>query len=605
MAKLPRSPISEGVTNQYRPVREARASGADPVGQAMEQAGNAGFEIASRIREAQIVAEVGKAQNDLRLKLDAAHRELEKDNEAPELLEQKFRERSQDILGETSGAMSSPLHKRMFEAQSAELVDTYILKTRDLTRTKQLGNARALASTSLDDLANVAADPDIGRDVLEQNTENTLAMARRYYEVGVFDAEQFAAAEIKANDALRVGISVRNESRLEGLMDAGDAVSIAQARILMEDEEFRAEILPEKREAIEDALKVKAQAASAVGKADELMAGAGGDYDIAMAEARKIPDVELRLDVESRLTTMKEQDRQGEALRQDKVRMQGLEPLLNGGDLGSIPSAVMMQADADTKRYWKDYVDQQRSRTQQMATLSAEQKAALKAYETNVVGAINAVKDSDPDLYNRGPRAWMAEDPALYAQFVALDGDAKAAIERGIESSRTGGGKVSAADGIYSQLVAGSTTFGVDLTAMKTENPDRYNQVIGALRNAADQEARALGDGALTVVRRKEIFGTVLSTVYKNEGEMAGFRPFGSPVGPLALAPELNASTEERRRALDIAALLPRDYRAARAKLLDKGNANPSEMEVATEALSMRAKQDAKEAPPTFTQGDR
>jgi hypothetical protein len=605
MAKLPRSPISEGVTNQYRPVREARASGADPVGQAMEQAGNAGFEIASRIREAQIVAEVGKAQNDLRLKLDAAHRELEKDSEPPELLEQKFRERSQAILGETSGAMSSPLHKRMFEAQSAELVDTYVLKTRDLTRTKQLGNARAEALTSLDDLANVAADADIGRDVLEQNTENTLAMARRYYEVGLFDAEQFAAAEIKANDALRVGISVRNESRLEGLMDAGDAVSIAQARILMEDEEFRAEILPEKREAIEDALKVKAQAASAVGMADKLMAGAGGDYDAAIVEARKIEDVELRLDVESRLTTMKEQDRQGEALRQDKVRMQGLEPLLNGGGLGSIPSAVMMQADADTKKYWKDYVDQQRTRTQQMATLSAEQRAALKAYEVNVVGSIKAVKDSDPDLYNRGPRAWMAESPRLYAQYIALDEDAQAGIEREIESSRTGGGKASAADGIYSQLVAGSTTFGVDLTAMKTENPDRYGQVIGALRNAADQEALALGDGALTVARRKEIFGTVLSTVYKNEGEMAGFRPFNTPVGPLALAPELNASTEERRRALDIAALLPRDYRAARAKLLDKGNANPSEMEVATEALSMRAKQDAKEAPPTFTQGDR
>jgi hypothetical protein len=605
MAKLPRSPISEGVTNQYRPVREARASGADPVGQAMEQAGNAGFEIASRIREAQIVAEVGKAQNDLRLKLDAAHRELEKDSEPPELLEQKFRERSQAILGETSGAMSSPLHKRMFEAQSAELVDTYVLKTRDLTRTKQLGNARAEALTSLDDLANVAADPDIGRDVLEQNTENTLAMARRYYEVGVFDAEQFAAAEIKANDALRVGISVRNESRLESLMDAGDAVSIAQARILMEDEEFRAEILPEKREAIEDALKVKAQAASAVGMADKLMAGAGGDYDAAIVEARKIEDVELRLDVESRLTTMKEQDRQGEALRQDKVRMQGLEPLLNGGGLGSIPSAVMMQADADTKKYWKDYVDQQRTRTQQMATLSAEQKAALKAYEVNVVGSIKAMKESDSDLYNRGPRAWMAESPRLYAQYIALDEDAQAGIEREIESSRTGGGKASAADGIYSQLVAGSTTFGVDLTAMKTENPDRYGQVIGALRNAADQEALALGDGALTVARRKEIFGTALSTVYKNEGEMAGFRPFGTPVGPLALAPELNASTEERRRALDIAALLPRDYRAARAKLIDKGNANPSEMEVATEALSMRAKQDAKEAPPTFTQGDR
>jgi hypothetical protein len=107
------------------------------------------------------------------------------------------------------------------------------------------------------------------------------------------------------------------------------------------------------------------------------------------------------------------------------------------------------------------------------------------------------------------------------------------------------------------------------------------------------------------VARRKEIFGTVLSTVYKNEGEMAGFRPFGTPVGPLAIAPELNASTEERRRALDIASLLPRDYQAARKKLIDKGNANPTEYEIATEALSMRARQEAKEAPPTFTQGDR
>jgi hypothetical protein len=607
MAKLPRSPISEGVTNQYRPVREARASGADPVGQAMEQAGNAGFEIASRMADAKIAVEGAKAETALQSRLDAEKRLLETATDIePEELEARFRERAAAIVSEEAGRMSSPAMKRAFGQISGQKVESYSIQMRDVTRRKQVAridsDLLSLADSfqkTTEDANSYFKDPKTNEpSVAESALANAMSAIDR--SAGILDEDVVKERKLKLQAAYDVGLSNMHVKNVDTRLEAGN---FAAAESYFRDNSK--EISKAEQDKVEEVIRVKTREGVAVRDADEIRAAHPGDLTAQLEKARQIEDVAVRKSVTDHIIAENARDVTATNAKQDAVRMAGMEPILNGGGMGSIPGDVLRDADADTVAYWQNLVDSRRERSARMATLSAEQKAALKAYETNVVGAINAVKDSDPDLYNRGPRAWMAEDPALYAQFVALDGDAKAAIERGIESSRTGGGKVSAADGIYSQLVAGSTTFGVDLTAMKTENPDRYNQVIGALRNAADQEARALGDGALTVVRRKEIFGTVLSTVYKNEGEMAGFRPFGSPVGPLALAPELNASTEERRRALDIAALLPRDYRAARAKLLDKGNANPSEMEVATEALSMRAKQDAKEAPPTFTQGDR
>lgn len=607
MAKLPRSPISEGVTNQYRPVREARASGADPVGQAMEQAGNAGFEIASRMADAKIAVEGAKAETALQSRLDAEKRLLETATDIePEELEARFRERAAAIVSEETGRMSSPALKRAFGQISGQKVESYSIQMRDVTRRKQVAridsDLLSLADSfqkTTEDANSYFKDPKTNEpSVAESALANAMSAIDR--SAGILDEDVVKERKLKLQAAYDVGLSNMHVKNIDTRLEAGN---FAAAESYFRDN-FK-EISKAEQDKVEEVIRIKTREGVAVRDADEIRAAHPGDLTAQLEKARQIEDVAVRKSVTDHIIAENARDVTATNAKQNAVRMAGMEPILNGGGMGSIPGDVLRDADADTVAYWQNLVDSRRERSARMATLSAEQKAALKAYETNVVGAINAVKDSDPDLYNRGPRAWMAESPRLYAQYIALDEDAQAGIEREIESSRTGGGKASAADGIYSQLVAGSTTFGVDLTAMKTENPDRYDQVIGALRNAADQEARALGDGALTVTRRKEIFGTVLSTVYKNEGEMAGFRPFGSPVGPLALAPELNASTEERRRALDIAALLPRDYRAARAKLIDKGNANPSEMEIATEALSMRAKQDAKEAPPTFTQGDR
>jgi hypothetical protein len=310
MPRLPRTPLYEvqRPQNNTRVTPIQRVSGEDAVGDALGKQGAAAFEIGSRLRDAQITNEVAKAHNDLNLKLDAEYRQLEKDTGDPTELEAKWQARSKQILTETSGSMTSPMHRRLFDAQAAQLAEGYQIKTRDLTRRKQVDGAIADSARQLDALAETAADPEVSLDVLQSNTETTLAAARRLYKSGFINEQQLADWEVKAGDQLMVGKSVRNEKRVSDLMDAGDAVSIAQARILMEDKDFRADLLPDRREALDDALKVKARAADTFATADRLMAENGGDYGKAIAGARQIEDPELRQDVESRIGTMRTQD---------------------------------------------------------------------------------------------------------------------------------------------------------------------------------------------------------------------------------------------------------------------------------------------------------
>jgi hypothetical protein len=115
MAKLPRSPIANDVQNNYRPVAEARASGRDHVGAALEDAGNAGFEIASRLADAKIATDAARAELDLANRLDLERRALEDNNEIdPASIEPMFQERARAAVEEVNGKISSPALRRAF-----------------------------------------------------------------------------------------------------------------------------------------------------------------------------------------------------------------------------------------------------------------------------------------------------------------------------------------------------------------------------------------------------------------------------------------------------------------------------------------------------------
>lgn len=438
MAKLPRSPIAANVQNNYRPVKEARASGADPVGQAMEQAGNAGFEIASRIREAHITSEVASAQNDLRLRLDGEYRALQADSGPPEELEAKFAARAKEVVGETAGSMSSPMHKRLFEAQSAELANAYTIKTRDLTRQKQLQGARALAMHNLDGLVDTAADPDISRDVLEENAANALANARRQFSIGVFTADQLAEAEIKADTALKYGISIRNVKRIEEYIDAADPVSLAKAQLLLADDKdnkFRSEILPEKREALEEVLRVKAEQSTAYAQADTAYTNADKNEADALVDLRaRITDIDTLKTAEARVRQLAADDRDAETDRANDATNKGWDIIVQGGSLSSIPASVLAEIPGATKKIMQNEVESRRARDAQGGggSVGTDRSVTAAYYELLARGDYtaartfvheNAAQISDSDfesMLSKAAKANEKKDPRAIASARSL-----------------------------------------------------------------------------------------------------------------------------------------------------------------------------------------
>jgi hypothetical protein len=493
MAKLPRSPISEGVTNQYRPVQEARASGADPVGQAMEQAGDAGFEIASRMADAKIAVEGAKAETALQSRLDAEKRLLETNPDIePEELEARFRQRAAEIVSEETGRMTSPALKRAFGQVSGQKVETYSIQMRDVTRRKQVAridsDLLSLADSfqkTTEDPNSYFKDPNTGEpSVAETTLANAMSAVRR--SAGILDEDVVKERMLKLQATYDTGLSNMHVKNIDTRLEAGN---FAAAESYFRDNSK--EISKVEQDKVEEVIRIKTREGVAVRDADEIRAAHPGDLEAQLERARQIEDVTTRKTVTDLIVAENARDAAATNAKQDTVRMAGMEPILKGGGMGSIPASVLREADQDTVQYWQDLVNSRGERSQRMATMSAEQKAALKAYETNVIGAINSLRGSDSDLYKRGPRAWMAEAPSLYAQFIALDEGARSGIEREVADFNTSGGKASVADGLASQIMAGSAIYGVDLTEMKSLHPERYQQLVGAVHNAAEREAVA------------------------------------------------------------------------------------------------------------------
>lgn len=485
MATLPRAPLAEIPQVQNRRVvnQENRASGADPVGAQMSDTGSAVFELASKTREAHITAEVANAQNDLRLKLDNEYRALQADNGDPAELETKFAERSKAVLAETSGGMSSPMHKRLFEAQSAELTQAYTLKTRDLTRTKQVDGARALAMRTIDDLSTVAADPSIPREVLEENTANALASAREQFRIGTFTAEQLAQSEIKANDALKVGVSLRHVSNIDTMMDSG--------RYGEAEEYFKgnySEVDPAQREKIETLIETQGREAQAILKADDFWSKSDGSYEDALVKARAITDPKERLAVEDRLATLKAQDKAGEDATQDVVKEGLLDHVLKGGNLANAPASLLRDADAFTRNFIEDELNQRRLRAQQMATLTAEERRAMKETSAISKDTLSGFAALNPEAYMAGPASW---DGDLKDVWDGLMPEHKSEVAADIAKRTAAGETFNEADKVFKDLIAQVPVLGPE--NMKGSDFTKGSKGKGAKRKMTDEEKSVQG----------------------------------------------------------------------------------------------------------------
>jgi hypothetical protein len=488
MPKLPRSPLADVSPVQNRRVvnQENRVNGADPVAQQMTATGNAAFEATSRIREAHITAEVANAQNDLRLRLDGEYRALQNDNGDPAELESKFAARAKEVLGETSKGMSSPMHKRLFEAQSAELTDTYTIKTRDLTRQKQLDGARALAMRTLDGVTEAASDPTIPREVLEKNADNSLATFREQFRIGAINAEQLADAEIKTDTAVKAGVSLRHISNVDAMMDAG--------RYGEAEEYFKAnysEVAPAQREKVESAIEMQGREAKAIGKADDFWGASDGDYDKAILKARAITDPKERLAVEERLATLKAQDTAADNATQERVKEELLDHVLSGGGMSNAPQAALREADAFTRDFIEGEIYSRRERAQRMATLSAQERAALKEASAISKDFIAGYAALAPESYMAGPAEWKASAPELYSEWQNMTDANKQDIVTDIAKRKASGGTFNEADKVFKDLIAQVPILGPE--NMKGSDFDKGSKGKGTKRKPTDEEKAVRG----------------------------------------------------------------------------------------------------------------
>lgn len=476
MAKLPRSPISVDVQNNYRPVAEARASAADPVGQAVQNAGDAGFEIASRMADAKIAADAAEASIKLRSRLDEEFRAIENDMEGdPAGFEARFRERAAAIANEEAGRMSSPAMKRAFGMKSMELTETFTLNMRDVTRRRQVEGVKAQTMRIGADYEALATDPSKPRELLDAAKADYLALIDRQERAGIYTPDVAEAARIAAGEVYQGGVTTRHLTNMDAMLDAG--------RYGEAEEYFKVnygEISPAERAKAEEVLETKKQEGMAVATADKLFAD--GDYAAAIAEAAKITNADERLAVEARLATLKNQAEAAREATDQKSLEAGMEYITTGRP---IPASVMRAASPKVRDMLQTEQRTRRMWDQQMATLNAEQKAAIKEASNISKDYLKGFAALAPEQYMAGPANW-GED--LKPVWDSLSPEHQAEILTDINTRAAGGSTFDAADKTFKDVIAQVPMLGP--AKMRGEDFDAASKSTGA-KLAEEQAVRA------------------------------------------------------------------------------------------------------------------
>lgn len=532
MARLPRSPISVDVQNNYRPVQEARASGADPVGQAMEGAGNAGFEIASRMADAKIAADTAEAAIKLRSRLDEEYRAIENDMEGdPAGFEARFRERAAAVANEEAGRITSPAMKRAFAMKSMEQTETYSINMRDTTRRRQVEGVKAQTMRVGANYEKLSADPSKPRELLDAARDDYLSLINQQQRAGIYTPDVAEAARIAAGEVYQAGVTTRHLTNMDAMLDAG--------RYGEAEEYFKAsyaEIAPAERAKAEEVLQTKKQEGMAVTAADKLWADAGQDYAAAITEAAKIENPVDRLAVEGRLATLKNQWDAGVQATDQKAWDTGMEYITTGK---SIPANVMRDASPKVRDLLQAEVRTRSLWNQQMATLSAEEKAAIKEASNISKDYVKGFAALAPEQYMMGPSNW-GED--LKPIWDSLAPEHKAEIITDINTRAAGGSTFNAADAVLKDLVAQvpmlapANRQGKDFSGASKSTGQALAEeqaVVASLYSQSQDHAKRTGGAPITPQESKIMIARAFRSVNPDRYPQVGATDPGGYINPV------------------------------------------------------------------------
>lgn len=435
--------------NELRVVRNAQpsAAAAEVVGETITAFG----ELGMRIQEARAEQEAANLEIEAKRRYDAAYRELEADPDAEDQFESRLMEKSREIQNELLGKVKSKPVRDAFDLRLKGIESAYVLDGRDLSRKRTIENIKAGVIGRIASLEDTAKDMSVAFEDKDRPDRRSFANERDVIVAeinsmakgGWIGKDEAAEFKVRIDTLAKKADSDRILNEIDNRLDAGESAAA--------EEYFKlnyGRILPEAREAAESALESKTLESRAITKADEFWAKSGGDYGAALNDAYGIQNPEERLAVEARLAQLKNQFDAAVAASDQAHLEKGMDYVTRGE---AIPADLLRQASPLVRDRLQTEVRTRRLWEQQMATLSAEEKAALKEASNISKDYFKSLSAVDPELYLGGPSTWT---PEMLADWDQLQPEHKSDVLSDIATKRAAGGTFDASDKVLKDVIA-------------------------------------------------------------------------------------------------------------------------------------------------------
>ena len=442
-------------SNQLRVVNVQSAPADTSVGDALTAIG----ELGMRIETGRAQAEAAKLEVEAKRRYDAAYRELQADPEAADQLESRLIEKSREIRGELLGQVKSATVREGFDQRLSEIETGYVIEGRNLSNRRAVEAFGADVVGLIDGLDKTSKDISVPMDDPKNPHTRTVRSeanaAQALIDAGVrggFIGKDDAAVKKAIIQAkLEEGDSARVLSNVDKMIENGQ---IAEAEEFFKVNYGR--ILPEKREAAEKVFKAQTKQAKAFAQADEFWnttrnEDGTANYAAALEKARAIPDMETRTATETRLAQLKAQDDAAVSDRDTASWNTGMEYITTGKP---VPANVMREASPKVRDLLQAEQRQRALWAEQMATASAEKKAAMNQISMGNYRMLKATLAGNKELAAAGLDAILA-DPQLKSLWDNMSPDEQGAFFLDAANATANGGiPADAASKAYRDVMA-------------------------------------------------------------------------------------------------------------------------------------------------------
>lgn len=472
----------ETASNQLRVIRNARPDEAasEVVGETITAAG----ELMMRINQARAEQEAANLEIEAGRRFDGLYRELEQDGEADYgEFEKRMTDGSTKLRSELLGKVRSKPVRDAFDLRLKQMETGYVVRTRDLMQRRGVEEVKAGLigrMASLEDTANdmtvLYDDPDRpeSRTFLKER-DVVLAEIRSMQEKGFIGKDDAALYKAKVDTLTKKADSDRVLNEIDTRLDRGETASA--------EEYFKmnyGRVSPDRRESVERVIESKGLEYRAITKADQFWSAANGDYGTAIAEAYKIQNPDERLAVESRLAQLKNQGDAAKAAADQALLEEGMGYIVDGR---SLPSDLLrraspmvidrLQTEQRTRALW----------AQQMATLSAEERRAMKEASAISKDYFKSIASIDPEAYLAPRTTWSAD---MIAEWDRLMPEHQAEIMADVSARQARGQTFDALDATFKDLIAQVPILGPE--NMRASNLTSGSRGTGSRRTFTDEE---------------------------------------------------------------------------------------------------------------------